>query len=102
MHGKNERHKKTAKTCMGGHVGGVLCGIIINKMNVKNLNYALKGKTRVSIWRDQNLKEYEEFGVDEMHKLWAYAMTVVSSRRPVTVKQNKIYRAKKSEAKDAP
>jgi len=32
-------HKKTAKTtakkCMGGHVGGVSCGIIINKMSVK-------------------------------------------------------------------
>ena len=33
-HGKNERHKNH-KNVHGGHVGGVLCGIIINKMNVK-------------------------------------------------------------------
>jgi hypothetical protein len=40
---------------MGGHVGGVLCGMIINKMNVK-LKFVVKGKNKRSIWRDQILR----------------------------------------------
>jgi hypothetical protein len=60
--------KKTAKTCMGGHVGGVLCGMIINKMNVK-LKFVVKGKNKSIDLERSNFKNMR-IGVDEMHKLW--------------------------------